>query len=130
MAFVMVSGKDVEICDLIGVPFEYGGRGPETYDCYGLLIEMFKRCGQDIPDYGSSSHGTEIIAMMLGRLQEWREVGCEPGVAILIKMPQSMHVGFMLPYKKFIHTSVITGGVTVENIRIWKHRIRGYYELR
>jgi len=124
----MVSAQDVEFCDLIGAPFEYGGRGPETFDCYGLLMEMHKRIGIDIADYGSSSQGAEIIAMMMGKVNEWVEVEPKPGCTILIKLPMSMHVGFLLPYKKFIHTTKSTGGVTIEYLRIWERRVLGYYE--
>ena len=124
----MVSAQSVEFCDLIGVPFEYGGRGPEEYDCYGLLMEMHKRIGIDITDYGSSSQGAEIVAMMMGKVHEWREIEPKPGCTILIKLPMSMHVGFMLPYKKFIHTSRSTGGVTIEYLRNWERRVLGYYE--
>lgn len=124
----MVSAQTVEICDLIGTPFEYGGRGPETYDCYGLLMEMHRRLGWDITDYGSSSHGAEIIAMMLGKVHEWKEVAPKPGCTLLIKLPMSMHVGFLLPHKKFIHTTKSTGGVVVEKLNLWERRVLGYYE--
>jgi len=124
----MVSAIDLEFCDLIGTPFEYGGRGPDSYDCYGLLMELYKRVGVDITDYGSSSRGAEIIAMMLGKVHEWKEVSPQPGCTMLIKLPMSMHVGFLLPNKKFIHTTRSTGGVVVEYLRIWNRRILGYYE--
>lgn len=124
----MVSAQSVEFCDLIGAPFEYGARGPDSYDCYGLLMEMYKRIGIDVTDYGSSSQGAEIIAMMLSKVHEWGEVKARPGCAILIKLPMSMHVGFLLPFKKFIHTSRSTGGVTIEYLRNWERRVLGYYE--
>ncbi len=118
----------MSVNDLMGAPFEYGGRGPERYDCYGLLMEMYKRSGLAIPDYGSSSQGAEIIAMMLGKVNEWKEIDPRPGCTLLIKLPMSMHVGFLLPHKKFIHTTKSTGGVTIERLRDWTRRILGYYE--
>lgn len=124
----MVSAQIPDISDLIGVPFDYGGRGPDHYDCYGLLMELYKRIGIEIPDYGSSSQGAVIIAMMLGRLNDWREVETKPGCTLLIKLPMSMHVGFLLPYNKFIHTTKMTGGVTIEYLRNWNRKILGYYE--
>lgn len=127
-AYDMDSTKRVAIADLIGIPFEFGGRGPDSFDCYGLLMEMYSRIGKSIPDYGSASKGATIIAMMLGRLSEWKEVVERPGTALLIKLPKSMHVGFVLPYGKFIHTNKMTGGVTIESLRIWTRRILGYYE--
>ena len=124
----MASAQMPDISDLIGVPFDYGGRGPDSYDCYGLLMEMYKRAGITITDYGSSSLGAEIVAMMLGRLDDWKEIEAKPGCALLIKLPLSMHVGFMLPHNKFIHTTKSTGGVTIERLRDWTRRILGYYE--
>ena len=117
-----------DVSDLIGTPFEYGGRGPDRYDCYGLLMELHKRIGKTITDYGSSSQGAEIVAMMLGRLDDWKEIDPRPGCTLLIKLPMSMHVGFLLPHGKFIHTTKSTGGVTIERLRDWKFRILGYYE--
>lgn len=91
-------------------------------------MEMYKRLNIEIPDYGSSSQGAVIIAMMMGRVDEWRKVDPKPGCTLLIKLPMSMHVGFLLPHKKFIHTSKSTGGVTIERIKDWTRRILGYYE--
>jgi hypothetical protein len=31
--------------DLIGVPFQFGARGPEAYDCFGLTKEVLRRFG-------------------------------------------------------------------------------------
>ena len=118
----------LEYADLIGKQFKYGGRGPDFYDCYGLLMEMFRRNGQDIPDYGSPEEGRKIISLMLDKVQQWRETDIHPGAALLIRLTRSMHVGFVLPYGKFIHTWDKSGGITVEHMREWKGRILGSYE--
>lgn len=114
--------------DLIGKKFAYGGRGPDEYDCFGLLMEMHRRCGQEITDYGSPTEGPAIISIMLDKVQQWRKTESHPGASMLIRLPHTMHVGFVLPYNKFIHTWERSGGVTVEYMRDWKHRILGYYD--
>lgn len=114
--------------DLIGKTFEYGGRGPDKYDCYGLLREMYSRTGKEIPDYSSPSVGAEIIAKILDKKSEWTEVERQPGVAALIRLRGNAHVGFILPYGMFIHVWERSGGVTVERIRDWEARIVAYYD--
>lgn len=114
--------------DLIGKPFEYGGRGPDKYDCYGLLREMFRRAGKDVPDYHSPDNGPEIMAKVLEEQQNWTEVEQQPGVAILIRLRGNAHVAYMLPYGMFIHTWDRCGGVTVERMRDWENRVVAYYD--
>ena len=35
---------------LIGKPFERGARGPDRYDCFGLMYALFSGCGIDLDD--------------------------------------------------------------------------------
>lgn len=115
--------------DLIGKPFAWGGRGPDCYDCYGLVKTMLERIGhKNIPDYVSPSQGPRIIALMMGETYVWKETEARPGTVALIKVPMSMHVGFILPYGKMIHAWHRSGGVVVEHLFDWKRRIVGYYE--
>lgn len=114
--------------DLIGKRFQYGGRGPDVFDCYGLVKEMLSRQGHDVPDYNSPSEGPKIIAMMLEKRQFWRETEWKPGAVAMMRLNRNLHVGFILPHKKFIHTWDKSGGVTVEHAREWEHRVVGCYE--
>jgi len=36
--------------DLIGKPYKENGRGPDGYDCYGLVLTVCHRLGIDLPD--------------------------------------------------------------------------------
>jgi len=38
--------------DLIGKPYKENGRGPDGYDCYGLVEEISHRLGIDLPSFG------------------------------------------------------------------------------
>ena len=40
----------IDCSDLIGVPYELGGRGPDSYDCWGLCVEVARRGGLVLPD--------------------------------------------------------------------------------
>ncbi|WP_028449702.1 C40 family peptidase [Chitinibacter tainanensis] len=117
----------LEFIDLIGVPFEYKGRGPDTFDCYGLLRELYRRQGHDIPDYISPTDGARISALFANQLVLWREVEPEPGAAVLIRVPGNMHCGMLIDRHRFIHTWEGAGGVCIEEIDDWKSRVLGYY---
>ena len=42
----------MEISDLIGVPFVSRGRDPKIgLDCWGLVMEIGRRMGKNIPDF-------------------------------------------------------------------------------
>lgn len=36
--------------DLIGLPWELGANGPDTYDCWGLACEVLRRQGYELDD--------------------------------------------------------------------------------
>lgn len=40
----------IDINDLLGKPYKAHARGPKEYDCYGLVIEVEKRLGHEMPD--------------------------------------------------------------------------------
>ena len=40
----------LDINDLLGKPYKTHGRGPDGYDCYGLVIEVERRLGRELPD--------------------------------------------------------------------------------
>lgn len=115
--------------DLIGVPFAYGGRGPDAYDCYGLLRKLYADDGVEIPDYLSPTDGARITALMLGQVHLWRELSKpHPGCAILFRIPGNMHVAYYIGDDWFIHTWEGSGGVTKERLSQWRHRVVGFYE--
>ncbi|NQZ53212.1 MAG: C40 family peptidase [Piscirickettsiaceae bacterium] len=116
--------------DLIGVPFEYGGRGDDEYDCYGLLMELMRRDGIEIPDYASPEDGAKITAIFMGELRLWEKCEAKEGVAFLFRVPGNIHVGYCIGGDKFVHTWQHTGGVIVERLSDngWQNRLMGIYK--
>ena len=49
--------------DLIGKPFLWRGRGEGGLDCFGLVLEMFKRTGQVLPQLNTPSNLAAVSAM-------------------------------------------------------------------
>ncbi|WP_328223506.1 C40 family peptidase [Aeromonas caviae] len=116
--------------DLIGTRFEYGGRTPGVaLDCYGLLMELYRRAyGISLPDYSSPTSAAEISALMRGQLHLWQPVDdVEPGVVLFMRLGRFTHVAMYLGDDEFIHTSEVTGGVCRERLSNWINRIEGLY---
>ena len=126
------SGLIYNGADLIGTPFEYGGRGPDTYDCWGLLMEMHRRnFGMEIPDYASPTRTHEIAAAMSKDLALWRPIDPRPGASILMRIyGLGAHVGFQIDAYRFVHTWEKSAGVLIERLTVgdWERRIMGFYE--
>lgn len=130
---------NVEWRDLIGKPFAYRGRGPEYYDCYGLLIEMKHRAGIQIPDYPSPTQMPQIADRMGAFIGEWELCERQAGVAVGFYMTfrengklvrRVAHAGYMLSENRMIHTWEASGGVTVEELTEWERRISGFYRYK
>ena len=134
-------GLMFDYSDLIGIPFEYGGRGPDTLDCYGLVMLMHQRNGISIPDYRSPEALSDIANAMAGGKYRW---SCHaekpdeghipmsamiPGRVLEIRIKGlACHVGYICRPYRFLHTWEATGGVVEESIELWRSRILGVYE--
>lgn len=116
--------------DLLGKPFQFDGRGPDSYDCYGLVMEMLRRDGVEIPDYKNPRDLARVAAMMACEVEYWRECEKRPGSVVLLRVGRHIsHVGYVLDERRFLHTWEESGGVLVEKLETWKRRIVGYYEF-
>lgn len=124
-----------DFTDLIGVPFAYGGRGPDTYDCYGLVMEMARRDGMALPDFGNGADWmlpgkqNRVAGMMGASLFQWRPIDSRPGAVALIRIGRFVsHVAYQIDQHRLIHAWDQQVGVSVIKIDEWKHRIVGFYE--
>ena len=124
-----------EILSLVGAPFVDGGRGPESFDCWGLVREVYRRCGIDLPEYaGIGCYDVmNVTAEMERNRPFWEE--CQPPdlpvpsvIALRVSAPMVNHVGIYIGDGKFLHTREKAGAV-IEKIDspIWRHRIEGFY---
>lgn len=116
--------------DLIGTPFEYGGRG-QTLDCYGLIMELYRRdFGIEIPDYGSTPDAGLAQSRMITAAFNWQRIeNPEPGAVLLIKCGKYVrHVGYVVEDDMFYHTWEKSGGVVCEPLDVWKAKIVGIYK--
>lgn len=118
-----------ELEELIGVPFRYGGRGPDVFDCYGLIMHLHALQGVKLPDYRSPTDQARIAALMATQLGLWEEAKPEPGAVIALRVLRGIsHCGMLLENDRFVHTWERSGGVCIERMNEeWKPRVLGYY---
>jgi len=115
--------------DLVGVPFQYGGRGPDALDCYGLVMECARREGIDLPDFGCATDQPTIMAMMTASLPQWRQIEKRHGAIAFIRVGRyAAHVGYVFGSHFMIHAWEDSGGVSIVRLSDWEHRILGYFE--
>ena len=113
--------------DLIGVPFVRGGRDTSTgLDCYGLVIEMNRRLGVDIPDFASPG-SLEAVEELIGRNKgRWRKVDPCPGATLLFRVEGYLaHVGIMLSPVKMLHCQDPIGVMTAAP-HFWPRLVSAY----
>jgi len=124
--------------DLIGKPFKLGGRGPEEFDCYGLIAELAKRSGDTFPDYASPAVLEEIAGCIDAMMPHWTPCKRGKGAIVTFRLNHVIndkhlslvsHVGMVLPDDRVIHSWKRSGGVITEPLSVWEHRINGFYRF-
>lgn len=80
------------VSDLVGKPYRAGARGPEEYDCFGLVAEVYRRLGWTIPleeETETDLFGERAIALEEIPPEEWEEVPIpnEIGDVLLFRAP-------------------------------------------
>ena len=116
-----------DLSAMIGKPFKYGGRGPDTYDCFGLVIECYKK--NDNPIIGGfESPPRDKRDEFVEELLEGKFSAVEqaPGTIVLMDL-DGPHVGFVLDHGRFIHCSERIGSVCIDKLERYKQKIVGYY---
>jgi len=124
--------------DLLGKEFEYGARGPDKYDCYGLMIETRHRAGQFIPEDYASTNLPEVMHDSIEHAKRdfpFRELPTpEPFCLVTFRLhpKYTTHIGMVLKdCYRFIHI-LPRLRVAVERLDspCWSHRITGFWDCR
>ena len=130
MTLAPAPGFSAPYADLIGKPFAWKGRGPDVFDCYGLVEEMERRHGRRVPDYLSPTTFETISALVETSQKFWTPCEQGPGAVVTIRIGRYVsHVGIVLPYGQMLHSWERSGGVCVERIDEWQRRITGAFRF-
>jgi len=127
----------LDVADLIGIPFVSRGRDPKAgLDCWGLVMEVGRRMGKDIPDFYVDAHDTRQIGIIKDFVEkDWIKTDRpEAGAIIGMRLDRgcmphiTQHFGICVDKIRFIHTMEHTGSIISRiDHRFFKQIITGYY---
>lgn len=121
----------------VGLPWKDGGRGPDGYDCYGIVVLAYREIlGINLPSFASDYVTTQdrkaIADVIAGRMGPWKPlVDGEERVLDAVLMTEggvARHIGLvaapgfvlhMVPLKDSVVEPYTTGKL--------RHRIAGFY---
>lgn len=118
------------IDDLIGRPYLKDGRGPDSYDCYGLCIEVSRRAGIIVPEGQTPPTRAGRNKIFTSAKDVWQKLSKpEPFCFAAFHVRGNWHAGIVLPgLTSFIH---ITAGIRVTvsqlNSLKWRQLFDGFY---
>lgn len=120
----------------IGLPFAEKGRGPDGYDCWGLVRRVLaEQFGLPLPDYGERyatlrEHARIAAAITDGLAAGWTHVdrGAAGDVAIFRPGGARLHIGLMVTPQRFLHAPEgRTSCIERIDSRLWWPRLEGIY---
>lgn len=119
--------------EFVGLSFKFRGRGPDSYDCYGLLMAVYAKRGIIIPDvlYGSSTEEVNDALVAHGNIKGWHPAECAPGIGVMFRRISgaASHVGVMIDDDEFIHATEDLGQVALSRLsRGYSKRVIGFYD--
>ncbi len=104
--------------ELRGKPYRSGAKGPDAFDCSGLIYYVFKQYRILLPPPAESQGraGYEV-----GR------ANAQPGDIVFFRVEDGFHIGILINGSEFVHASR-SRGVAVDSIDAdyWRRRLVGY----
>jgi cell wall-associated NlpC family hydrolase len=91
---------------LLGKPYKGGSKGPDAFDCSGLIYYVYKKVNITLP------------VMTEGLVKTGYEVPRDnilPGDLVFFNIKKNLHSGIMINKNDFIHSST-SRGVTVDSV--------------
>ena len=108
--------------DLIGARYLRNGRGPDAFDCAGLVVELQRRQGvpMEIPATPDGERAAASVMLAILR-RRWRELE-HPRAGCIVFFRNQMHVATMIDERRFLHTDSYTEGACVEKLTdaLWR----------
>jgi len=117
--------------DLVGKPFLWGARGPDAYDCWGLVAEALNRVDLPVPPDlmlpdDTVEHTTRTLEQQIASPAWVLQTKPEPGdVAALSTNKRIHHVGVLTPWG-VLHTAARCGAVISRERQL---RAMGYQRI-
>lgn len=104
---------------LIGKPYRNAAKGPEAFDCSGLVYYVYKRFDVNVPNHSEALDRTGV------EINREEVLG---GDLVFFKIKKAYHIGIMINERQFIHASQSRGvAVDALDTPYWQ---RGFLRFR
>lgn len=119
--------------DLVGLPYESKAEGPHAYDCFGVIKEVYRRCGINLPDALCTDEWEDIDRVIGESRSKYRridkpEVGCIVAFRTIGKLVT--HVGLVIDHCRMLHSSEKTDVcISRFDTKLWRQKVEGYYVI-
>lgn len=96
--------------DYIGLPFQHGGRGPDSFDCYGLVAAVLRDAkGFRLPDWYAASPDPQAASRAISAALAGE---CAGGRANKVEQPEDFDVAVVGSGSRLHHVGLfVQGGV-------------------
>lgn len=93
----------------IGSPYRYGARGPDTFDCSGLVVYSYQAAGLEVPRTSAQQFKASTpVDIKTAR----------PGDLLFFRYRHKVsHVGIYLGDQQFVHAPSSGGNVSVQSLQ-------------
>ena len=125
----------INYANLLGIPFKSGGRDLNGLDCYGVVLQVYKLCGIDLPDFGSISGEMMVDNKFKIVSAYWEKIETPEVLSVVafwsLNPKYVTHIGVVIDNDKFIHIREKIS-VAVERLShpVWNIRIVGFYRWK
>jgi cell wall-associated NlpC family hydrolase len=107
--------------NLLGKPYKNGGKGPDAFDCSGLIYYIYQKVSIVLP------------GMTEGQIRSGNGVsndGVQLGDLVFFRIKNDLHAGIMINKNEFIHAST-SRGVAVDDINenYWRRSLIGFRSI-
>lgn len=111
--------------DLLTVPYLDNGRTMSGLDCYGLVIECFRREGKELADLTLPKQRS--VADHVGTLNVREVPEPEKGLGVQFLLGGRLHIGYMISKRDVLHMT--ESGTRITPIMAIQHGNPKYFEV-
>jgi cell wall-associated NlpC family hydrolase len=91
----------------VGLPYEEGARGPDRFDCYGIVAAVFAERGITLPDFYQREPGPMSAARAIDASVKGEILG---GRAERVQEPEDYDIVVVRGFSKAHHVGVVMSG--------------------
>jgi cell wall-associated NlpC family hydrolase len=119
----------VNVTEYVGLPYREGARGPDAWDCWGLVRHVLAaEFHVELPAYDYGPTALERQQLIRSLRPQFREVEPVPGAIALCSVAGRPHVGVCVDGEHILHAREGTGSVLERIDSRWmRNAVRGFY---